>query len=151
MSNNLQRALLHAAALTFEELGFMLPDSEINERSKKAALEAVVDVAFQGPFNGMLELRLYGNLLPTISANMLGEDYPPARKLQNDALGEIANVICGTMLPAIAGSKATFHLGAPTVRQRDELSALTPVENAAASAQVRIDDGRADVFLYMES
>jgi hypothetical protein len=55
------------------------------------------------------------------------------------------------MLPAIAGSKAIFHLGAPRVRQREDLGSFAPIEDPAASAQVGIEDGRADLFLFMEA
>jgi len=150
MSNKIQQALFKAAALTFEELGFMFPENTIDERRQNAEEHAAVSVDFRGPLNGKLVLRLYGDLLPILAANMLGKDEPPAPKLQNDALGEIANVICGNMLPEIAGFKAVFQLGAPKVVSRAETSSFKTLHSPAAAVCLGIEQGRADVFLFID-
>jgi CheY-specific phosphatase CheX len=150
MSNKMQQALFRAAALTFEELGFMFPENTIDEQRQNVEEQTAVSVEFKGPLNGRLVLRLYGNLLPTLAANMLGNDEPPTPKLQNDALGEIANVICGNMLPEIAGFKAVFQLGAPKIVSRADAGSVTANHPPAAAVCLGIEEGRADVFLFID-
>lgn len=142
MSKKLERELYKAAVLTFEELGFLLPTPEINEQQLNAQVEAAVSVEFKGPFSGKLMVKVCGGLLPTIAANMLGEEKVPSERLQHDALKEIANVICGNMLPSIAGSKEMFHVSPPQMAESTE---SLPV----AEVQVGLDHGRADLLLFI--
>lgn len=138
-------ALYQAAALTFEELGFLFPNEELEPNQQTAAVDGTVCVDFQGPFNGSLVLRVCGDLLPVVAANMLGENEPPSVALQQDVLGELGNVVCGNALPLIAGREVVFRLSPPYV------SAAEPVwEKAAAQAQVGLEEGRADVFLFVK-
>jgi CheY-specific phosphatase CheX len=130
--------------MTFEELGFLLPTQEIDEQQLNAQFEAAVSVNFEGPFSGKLLVRVCGGLLPIIATNMLGEEDVPPKNLQYDALGEIANVICGNMLPEIAGSDHIFHVSAPEIV--DDID-LTPM----AEVQVGLGIGRADLLLFVSN
>ncbi len=142
MSKKLERELYKAATLTFEGLGFLLPTSEISEQQLNAQVEAAVSVEFEGPFSGKLLVRVCGGLLPIIAANMLGEENVQSKNLQYDALGEIVNVICGNMLPGIAGSKDVFHVSPPKMAESMD---LPPV----AEVQVGLGLGRADLLLFV--
>jgi chemotaxis protein CheY-P-specific phosphatase CheC len=144
MSKKLEMELYKAATLTFEELGFLLPTQEIDEQQLNAQFEAAVSVNFEGPFSGKLFLRIFGGLLPIIATNMLGDDGIPSKNLQYDALGEIANVICGNMLPQIAGSDHIFHVSAPEIV--DDID-LPPI----AEAHVGLGEGRADLLLFVSN
>ena len=72
-------------------------------------------VAFAGPFRGAMALASGARLAATLAANMLGvdEDDPDATRKKADALGEILNMICGNVLPEIAGARAEFAITAP--------------------------------------
>ncbi|MFB3885950.1 MAG: chemotaxis protein CheX [Thermodesulfobacteriota bacterium] len=142
MNKKLETELFKAATLTFEELGFLLPTPEIDEQQLNAQVEAAVSIDFEGPFSGNLLVRICGGLLPIIAANMLGEEEAPSKSLQYDALGEIANVICGNMLPGIGGSKDVFHVNAPRMVESPD---LPPV----AEVQVGLGSGRADLLLFV--
>ncbi len=142
MSKKLETELFKAATLTFEELGFLLPTPEIDEQQLNAQVEAAESVDFDGPFSGKLLVRVCGGLLPIITANMLGEEDVPSKSLQYDALGEIANVICGNMLPGLAGSKDVLHVSAPKMSESID---LPPV----AEVQVGLGLGRADLLLFV--
>jgi hypothetical protein len=144
MSKKLEAELYKAATLTFEEMGFLLPTREIDEQQVNAQVEAVVSVEFKGPFSGKLLVRVCGGLLPILAANMLGEEDVPPKSLQYDALGEIANVICGNMLPCIAGSRDYFHVSAPQMVENIDLP-------PAAEVQVGLGLGRADLLLFISS
>lgn len=142
MIKKLEAELYKSATLTFEELSFLLPTPEIDEQQWNAPAEAAVSVEFEGPFCGKLLLKVYGGLLPTIAANMLGEEEVPSRSQQVDALGEIANVICGHMLPGIAGSKDIFHVSPPQLVESIDMHPL-------AEVQVGLGQGRADLLLFI--
>jgi len=77
MSNKAEKELCKAALLTFEDLGFMFPEPELEEEILPAEPEASVSVEFWGPFNGRLVVTVCGGLLPALAANMLGEEAPP--------------------------------------------------------------------------
>jgi hypothetical protein len=147
---NLETELFKTAASTFEELAFLFVMPELAEDREKSEFEASATVGFTGPFCGRLTLTLNGSIMPSLALNMLGTDELPPRPEQCDALGEMANVICGNILPRIAGAKEVFTISAPEI-----LDAMVPgrTENLAATAEVRLplEEGRADISLYMES
>lgn len=142
----METALFQAAAMTFEELGFLFVTPELNGQQRSALVDAAVSVSFRGPFSGTMVVQISRDLLPTLAANMLGEDESPAEHLQRDALCEIANVICGNALPAIAGSKAVFHLDAPQIVE----GAMENGKPPTAAAHVGVEDGRADVLIFLD-
>ncbi len=142
MGKKLETELYRAATLTFEELSFLLPTPEIDEEQLNAPVEAAVSVDFEGPFSGRLLVKVCGGLLPVITANMLGEEKVPSRSQQYDALGEIANVICGHMLPGIAGSKDIFHVSPPKMVESTDSPPM-------AEVQVGLGAGRADLLLFV--
>jgi CheY-specific phosphatase CheX len=141
--------LFQAAVLTFEELCFLLPDPELQESQRQAPVDLAVRIAFSGPFRGHLLIKVCGGLLPMLAANMLGQAETPPAEQQHDALGEVANVVCGNLLPRIAGPKEVFQLGPP---QLVECSDATP-DNAvllAAEVQVGVAAGRIDLLLFAD-
>ena len=146
MSSLVQSSLFQAANSTFEELGFMLPDREPSQAQLEAGLDGEVSVVFRGPFDGYVRLRVFGGVLPALAMNMLGDSEAPAEALQRDALGEVANVICGNVLPAIAGSTEIFRLDAPLGAGSAETLPADP--ELVSTAVLGIDDGRAEVALY---
>lgn len=140
-----EAALYQAAALTFEELGFLFPNEDLQPEQQTAAVDGTVCVDFQGPFNGSLILRVCGEILPTIAANMLGEDDVPSVALQQDVLGELGNVVCGNALPLMAGREVVFRLSPPCI-----LASEPTLESASAQIQIGLEEGRADVFLFVK-
>jgi hypothetical protein len=147
MSKALEKALYKAAALTFEELGFMLPSPELDDCQLAASPVIAVSVRFHGPFSGELQLILCGELLPVIAGNMLGEDSVPSLEQQYDALRETGNVICGNMLPLIAGTKPVFNVDLPKVLPNVQTRQPSP---PVALTQIGIEEGRAELKLYLD-
>jgi CheY-specific phosphatase CheX len=148
MSISLEKALYRAAALTFEQLGFMLPSPELAQKQLTATPKVAVTVRFLGPVNGRLTVLLCGDLLPAITANMLGEESSPTLEQQHDALREIANVICGNMLPLIAGTKPVFNVDFPQVMTDP---AMFPPVPPLAFSQLGIEGGRAELKLFVDN
>jgi CheY-specific phosphatase CheX len=146
--NHLQTSLLKVGLSIFEDLGFMLPTADLNSEQANAAFQAGVSIDFFGPIHGALVLQLNGEILPDLAANMLGEDEPPPLIHQHDALKELANVICGNLMPLISGSEAEFDLGAPQIR--DAQFETDPKHHTAAAQQtIGLENGNAMLWLFI--
>ena len=61
--------------------------------------------------------------LAELTANMVGaedpSDVPPEQ--QTDGLKELVNVICGNLLPVLAGAEVVFDVHAPILLNRGEI------------------------------
>jgi len=144
--SELERALYRAAVLTFEELAFALPMPEPAGRPLEGPTVRA-RVAFRGPFAGQVVVAVADGMLPVLAANMLGEEAPPPRPEQEDALGELANVVCGNVLPAVAGRERVFHLDAPAPLPPGSDPAR-PGEQLLVSVVLPLDEGAAWVSLF---
>ena len=143
--------LLQATVLTFEALCFIWPDEELSPSQHQGLTpDATVSVEFRGVFHGRLQLSLYGDLLPLLAANMLGQDEAPPQPLQVEALGEVANVICGNLLPQLAGPFEVFQVETPQLRVGAETTIDASMAHMAA-VQLGLEQGRAELDLYLES
>lgn len=149
MHGDLTSSLLQAATSTFEDLGFLFATSEPSESQAEAKVEAVARVAFTGPCEGTLEVRVAGGVLRVLASNMLGMEETTEHDVTLDALGEVANVICGNVVPAVSGRAAVFDLHAPEVVLGDG-TGLSPIREPATRLSVGIDHGRADIALAIE-
>jgi CheY-specific phosphatase CheX len=146
MNEKLETNLRQAAILTFEQLGFMFPMSEDESVQADWEFGTGVQVAFSGPLRGVLSVHTSEELMSTLAGNMLGQDETPSITEQRDALGEVANVICGNLLPLIAGSEAVFDIGAPAPAMctdgKNDASG-----GATSRVSILLDSGQADVQL----
>jgi hypothetical protein len=57
----------------------------------------------------------------------------------------LGNVVCGNALPLMAGREVVFRLSPPCV-----LAAEPCWETAAAQTRIGLEQGRADVFLFVQ-
>ncbi|MBI2886037.1 MAG: chemotaxis protein CheX [Chloroflexi bacterium] len=150
MDDRLAVELLRATASTFEDLCFMFLVSEPEEGSAPIRPRAVAQVLFRGPLDGRLTVQVDRAVLRSIAVNMLGDEEAPSSAQQRDALGELANVICGHLLPRVTSPLEVFQMGAPRVR---ELRASAPDggDPPAAAVQVLLDEGPAEVRLFLDA
>jgi CheY-specific phosphatase CheX len=147
MPTHLEQELYKAAILTFEELSFMLPCDAVEPKQRAAKPSARASISFAGPFTGKLILTVFGDLLPLISANMLGQDSAPPQSEQLDALRELTNVVCGNLLPGLAGSEAIFDISPPVIAN----PAGPALNNGkAAEVEVGLEEGRFHLSLSLE-
>jgi chemotaxis protein CheY-P-specific phosphatase CheC len=148
MNNSAEKILYRKAALIFEELGFLMPRSDAGEYNRAGSNHAIV--SFNGPFSGCLLLSLSSEILPQLSANMLGEQGSSVASLEQDALCEVANVICGNALPAIYGFEPIFHLDAPKSIDESDFENLESAYHQAARVNITFDTGHAEVTLLVD-
>jgi CheY-specific phosphatase CheX len=148
MTNSLTRELFRATALTFDSLAFAIVSSEMPPADVEPRLDGAVEVGFHGSFGGRLVLGVSGGILPGLAANMLGDEDSMTPQAQWDALGEMANVICGNVLTGIAGREGSFLLDAP--KRVGELGLSAPSDVETARIQLGLEEGRADVLLVLD-
>jgi CheY-specific phosphatase CheX len=114
------------------------------EATVPAEHDHAVRVRFHGPVRGFIELRATHDVIVAAAMNMLGEDTPLSPEMELDAFGEVANVICGNLLPGIAGADRVFRLEAPF--RADARAELFP----DACVDLGVDGGRVQVLLVIE-
>jgi CheY-specific phosphatase CheX len=144
MEITLNEKLYRASARTFEDLAFLLTAEKADEAQAALPLERTVSVRFHGSFSGSLVLKVSRGLAPALAANMLGIDGEAPEGAQLDALKETANVLCGNVLPEIAGHKEVFRLDAP------ELGQAGSNTQPAAKVELMVEAGRCEVEFYSE-
>ena len=142
--------LLTAATSTFESLALLFAEAPPTAAQAEAPLTLAARVAFTGPRTGTLDVAVSEGVAVALAANMLGLDPEAVRadeRLRRDAVGELANVVCGNVLPLVAGREAGFHLGAPAP---SDPAAAAPADGALVEV-LGVDDGRAAVTLSMDA
>lgn len=142
----MEQYLSQTLAATFEELALICPDLKLSDKQSESQVDVAMSVAFNGPLNGRLVLKASSQVLPSIAENMLGTDTIDGQSVERDALGELANVMCGNLLPLIGGAQAVFVLSAPAPYDAatDSLRVLP-----SARACVGIEEGRAVAQLLL--
>lgn len=142
MNNNVTEALTQAAGLTFEELGFLFPTCEAAPPNITKNFSNSVIVNFHGDGHGKVVLNVSPELLPVIAENILGDEETHSTEIQLDALGEVANVICGNILPLVFGKSSVIRMDAP------EHSEFKETEKSAGEVRLEFDEGYADILFY---
>lgn len=135
-------ALRVAATLAFEELGLLCVGAAVETPSELDALPAAVSVAFDGAHTGCLTLRVSDDVFRALAENMLGLEGDAAEPWRWDALGEMANVICGNALPYILGTNTRLTLAPPA-------RGAPPVSREASHIELEVEAGRARVLLEL--
>jgi CheY-specific phosphatase CheX len=148
MTDPISRVLYRVTEEVLERLAFIFsfPEEDRPPIDGPDAMEA--RVAFSGPFSGALHLRIGRDICPELAGNMLGvepEETTPDQR--DDAVRELVNVICGNLLPAIAGKRAVFNVDSPAL-----LSAPAPparFDAVLAEARLSLEEGDCDLRLLI--
>lgn len=146
--------LSRVSADTLEKLTFLLCSYEEEEAlpGSEARSWSGASVTFEGPLKGSLMLLFSEDIVHEIAMNMLGSEEPLTRDQEQDALGEAANVLCGNLLPLIAGADAVFSIGSPRVWEGKGLAKL-PERNGVSQAffetTLSVEEGKCRIFLFV--
>lgn len=143
----LEEILFEVGATVFANLAFLLPEETSAVSQEKGAFEKAASISFFGPAIGRLTVTLYGVVAVELAANMLGLTEAADEKIVDDALCEIANVICGNLLPLVAGPKRVFHLHAPQIIDREEVE--QELMQPSAQARIGFERGAARLQYYV--
>jgi hypothetical protein len=141
MQTRLEGLLAQVAEDTFASMTFLLPAELPAGAEDSPGPSRWASVDFAGPFGGRLTLAVPQALVPALAANMLGlEGERPTPLQERDALAELANVICGNLLPIVATPQDVFNVGSPRVAPPD----VRPPESEeppAAAVRVCFEEG----------
>ncbi len=150
MNENLDKKLCDVAESIFESLAFILPIPEPDSDGAEDAGKAVAKVQFIGAFSGALFLSVPKRMLPMIAANMLGsfDEEPPDPSQEHDALGEFLNVVCGNLLPEVAGSDAVFEVAAPEICPDGQIPEMFLDRLPAAAVSMELEGGMVELVLF---
>lgn len=149
-----EQTLHRVAEECFGELAFMLiVPEEFGERPAESAWTHAAMVDFTGPFGGQLFVAISDEMLAPLASNMLGLDpgeQAPEGVDPVDALKELLNVICGNLLPALAGDEVVFHIGAPMLLESPTLPESAPGRQFAGQTDLLLDEGQACLKLFVD-
>lgn len=150
MKKQINAVLYDIAEKVMEKLAYILsfPEEGMSEIDYQQAIAA--KVSFNGPFTGTLAMFISSEILPEMTANMLGfeNSNDTTIDMQHDALKELINVICGNLLPAIAGKEAVFNVETPVIipNASDFIKDREPV----AVARLPLEQGQCDLLLFVD-
>ncbi len=152
MNNRLNETLSNVAEEVFESLAFVLPAFEDEEESTLPAEDKMTTAAitFAGPFEGSMTVSISSELLPAVAGNMLGLDFDeePSPEMQGDALKELLNVLCGNLLPKLAGEEVVFSVAAAEVLKDNTAPSDFAGQAATVSTRLHLEGGWAELTLF---
>ena len=153
MDQTVAKILSVVAIETFEKLAFVL-GSHNQENVSNCVDGSVVGVLvkFDGAFSGALAMRISADVLPELAANMLGidESGPVGVDHQHDALREVANVVCGRLMPLVGGKEAEFSLAQPVIIAESDISDALSPDNPVAYVSLDLEEGGCDLALSID-
>ncbi len=152
MKAQLSEIMYNITSETFEKMAFIFAEQNPEPGADETAFSGatVASVSFTGPTGGSLCMAISGEVLPELSANMLGMDEDETTSEQHaDALRETMNVICGNLLPAIAGDKAVFDIDAPEIIVTSYSESYGGKQHVAR-ARLEMDEGFCEMFLFID-
>jgi CheY-specific phosphatase CheX len=145
-------ALLDVLDQTFSSLAFMMAMPPDMAEEGPAGPWVAAEVRFEGPATGAVFLRVQEKMLLPLASNMLGMDFdeaPPNAEQQRDALKEIINVVCGNLLPELAGVEAVFNVHAPVLLEGKDLPDTYEGKPIDCTARMLFDEGWAETAFCM--
>lgn len=153
MDQTVAKIVSVVAIETLEKLAFIF-GSNIEALTSNCVdgSSVTVEARFSGTFSGKLLLRISDAVLPELAANMLGidESGPVGFDHQQDALREVANVICGRLLPLIGGKEAEFMITQPVILDStaglNSWTAADPIANVSLA----LEEGGCDLVLTLD-
>ena len=135
--NKLSEALFDTACSVLEEGAYVLVDPPGEEIQAASGPANAARVEFHGHFAGALLREVPEELALEMAQNMLNEP-DDSEGAARDAVKELLNMVCGSLLPAIAGTEPEFAIGAPEEVGRGEVDAAALDPNAVG-AELSVD------------
>jgi chemotaxis protein CheX len=113
----MNNVLLESASEVFETMIFMDMDQCFDTEEKITEDSLVSSITFKGDLNGCLTICCNTDCAKSIGRNMLGMDPEEniSREDINDALGEVANMVMGSIKTKIQENTANISVSIPMV------------------------------------
>lgn len=151
MREKLEKILSRVAVTTLQQLAFIFsfPEDERNNIDLDSTVGA--RIFFNGPSSGFLSVIISKQVLPELTANILGVDEEETTSdQQHDALKETINIICGNLLPDIFGKQIIFNIDSPKIIPPAEAIKEKDEYKVAFMVKLSLDNGQCDLFLFVD-
>jgi len=156
MGADLTELLARTLAQVLEEAAFVFAEAT-DDPAPLSSPVLQARLTYGGDHRGELVLAAPSDLAATLAANLLGEDEGGAAMTGDDAdaLGELLNMIAGSLLVELHGREARCSLGLPRVAlvpaeqhdrdlaQADVIASLLEEEGRRIDLSARFDAGAA--------
>jgi len=150
MKTQIEKVLLESTVRTFEDLCFMYQEPELKDTQENLPLEAAAEVKYRSDdFTGKLLIETRGGLSSAIATNILSNDDPSVQQ-KKDALGEIANIICGNIVPSLGEGGREYKIEPPRSLNKNDLLKKEWQEEPVVEITLNFNDGRADIKLFVD-
>ncbi len=150
MKTQVEKFLIESTVKTLEDLCFMYQEPELKDAQENLPLEAAAEVKYRSDdFTGKLVIETRGGLFSAIATNILSIDNP-STKQKKDALGEMANIICGNVVPSLGEGGREYKIEAPRSLNKDDLLKEKLREEPVAAITLNFNDGRVDIKLFVD-
>jgi CheY-specific phosphatase CheX len=151
MSESLEAVLVGATQSALERTAFLFAEPgapSTDESADPPPAPFVATVAFTGAHDGAFSIEFPARLLPVLATNVLGEEDLPSAEMQRDALGELANIICGNVLPAL-DPNGKYSLGSPVVG--GAVAAVSGDAVRVAAGDLQIENEKVEAALWLRA
>jgi len=150
MKTQIEKFLIESTVRTLEDLCFIYQEPELKEAQENLPLEAAAQVKYRSDdITGKLLIETRGGLFSAIATNILSNNDPSAQQ-KKDALKEIANIICGNVVPSLGGGGREYKIEAPRYLNKDDLLKEEWQNEPVAEIALNFNDGRADIKLFVD-
>jgi len=119
LQKNLKDAVEEVFTTTFGASPVCVPPSE-----SARGLSSIISLS--GSLTGYLAIHASPQAACNIAGNMLGDSYPEVDDIVCDAMGEMANMIGGSLKKYSGRSGTLFTISVPTIVQGKDYSTHTP-------------------------
>ena len=143
MNKKLNEALECVTGEVLSQLAFMfaLSPEDSGEATFGAELSLGASVDFDGELTGSLAVLVDVGLASALASNMLGleEGQQPTPEQKDDALKELANILCGNLLPTISSDEVEYAVRPPRLVDTTEHAppSVAQVDLALSEGRVR--------------
>ncbi len=151
-SKSIKDTLYHVAEDVLEKIAFIFSFPEDDRDNLDYSGAVAAKVSFSGLFNGSVILAVSNQVLKMLTGNMLGldDDEETLPDQQHDALKELINVICGNLLPAVAGRQIVFNVDTPKIISENEDIIEDGVEPLGIARLSIEDEGQCDILFFVD-
>lgn len=152
---NLQEFMKEAAYSTFEITCYMFPveESELEDMGIDTCVNesdmVTSVVTFRGAAEGAMFISANEDLYHALAVNMLGENSAESEE-RDAALCEIANIVCGNIVPFFAHDDEICKIHPPEISGTGQEKRFQQEGFQNEKLRVFLDEGIADILLFFK-
>ena len=149
---DLARYVIDATKEVFSTMVMMNPsdDYPMKEPVNRFKCSITGMVGFAGTYSGVISMHCPVNLAMKITSNMLGMECDEVNEDLNDAIGEISNMLGGSVKQVLSKGGLDVKLSIPTVIAGEDYTVNSLSDSDCVVIPFRIDDDKFLVGLVLK-